>query len=320
MKLALSTIDVRHKEALNRMLDVTGRTLRTLEIRRVQCVGLESIDPAALFDIKSIFDLCPHVTDLFVGDLNPFEDVEDLLADQLELFLLYGTQLTKIGGFMRCIPFEDFLSEFAECCPNAAIEVDLRHTHYPEMLEILGSQIEVLAIDDDGYEPGVDMPACLSTNCSNLIELTTGLTIATAYFATPRPNLQRLCLKNDESAHELADVGCIADNSGGLCVINLDGLRVERRVLKKLALANKYVEKVNIDVAHSNPDSSRKEYFSSKYMIDLIDGFLDSQFLQWISLAAPGTFMGKIPGVADRCLLLRNRNVAVRMNSVFYQR
>lgn len=72
-KLTIDRIDLRHAESIERMLKVTGKTLISLRLWRLDTSG----DPdtaQTLFDIKSIFRLCPHVTELVAGHLHPWRE------------------------------------------------------------------------------------------------------------------------------------------------------------------------------------------------------------------------------------------------------
>lgn len=276
-KLVLSVIDARHKESLSRVLEVTGRALQTLRIGGVKGMDAAPVDHA-LFDITSIYILCPHITDLTVGTVDVTEENGLLVDDHLNLFCAYGAQLRKIGGLPTDPPIEDFLGEIATCCPNAGVDADLSYTFFLDTVGILGPQIESLSMSESEYAPAVDMRACLSTKCSNVKVLSIGLANASAFFGAPKPNLGRLLLIDHRDRHEYEDIARIAANSGGLREIALDGSLLGRKALKQLACANECLERVTVYPRFS--DAARTEEDCSAYMVNLIECFLDCKFLK----------------------------------------
>lgn len=90
--------DFEQKEVLTRMLEVTGKTLISLELRGMPAGASDDDDDddaVPLLDVEFIFKLCPHVTNLSLTALCP-EDY--LLSDQVELLCSYGMQLETIGS------------------------------------------------------------------------------------------------------------------------------------------------------------------------------------------------------------------------------
>lgn len=325
IKLSLRGIDLRRKEYLHRMFAVTGRTLLSLHLWNVQYIAFEPSDTRAPFDMKSIFSLCPLVTDLVVES---FPGWKFVLTDKVELFCSYGTQLKRIGGvFERYFP-DDLCAKIVEACPIAAVEVDVCCAENPNILGILGPQIEVLSlIDDDSgpvfdfeFGPNADTRFSLSSKCCNVKRLSIGMGDANDFFARPKPQLQVLHLWDEEDIHKHEDIVRIASNSGGLREIRFIGRRLSRQALEQLAHTNRYIEKVAIDVRY--PDWSQIDQFCSAYMVDLIDSFMDCQALKQITFQNEIAFRveREFRVVADQCVRLRHRNVIVKMDGVYYLR
>lgn len=319
--LSVSFIDLRNGKAISRMLEVTGKTLISLCIHRVKNSTPAGVPAGNWFGITSIVDLCPLVTDLRVDRLSPGRGI---LEHQVELLCLYGEQLKKTSSIREGVP-EEFLHRIAESCPNAAIHGERILSDATNILGILGPQIEVLDIRRAEIEPNARMS--LSTKCCNVKDLSIRLHVAEAFFSKPNPQLERLCLRDNEDEHQYEAIARIAENSGGLQILSLEGSRLSFKALEKLASSNKYLEKVFAYLICPDPENYGD--FFSAYMIDLIDAFLPCLFLKKIHLKyvrdisedgtlANASTLGKMTAVADKCLLLRSRNVCVRIDDIDY--
>lgn len=288
------------------MLEVIGKTLRALSL------GLHSFseDQRMLFDIKDIFNLCPFLTDLDVGEIPSWDRLH---LDKVELVYLYGTQLNSISDVEESLP-NVMLQKIAERCRNAAFPHAVFETECFKVLSVLGPQIQRM-FDSPGFESQFSAYfTSLSTEQCNVEHITIGLRNAKVYFAVRRPKLKILDLHFNRLEDD--DVMDIAENSGGLRIISFWGSRVSPHALETLARANKSIEKVTVRMSGAPTDDAY-----AAYMMDRIDCFLDCQHLKQISVlidSAPDVEVSWQTAVADKCLIVRNRNVSISIKDVRY--
>lgn len=152
-----------------------------------------------------------------------------------------------------------------------------------------------MCLVDEIFKPELaDYRLSLSERCRNAKELAIGLKNTEAFFTNPKPELEKLIFRTCASGPEEDDILCVAKNSGGLREITLRGPRVT-------------------------------VYFNDLCpvcMNDLIDCFMDCHFLKEISMGTEGRIADVTwqTSVADKCLLLRRRNVSISIGDIYYLR
>lgn len=177
----------------------------------------------------------------------------------------YGKQLKSIDPIVVGIR-EELLRKISDHCPNTSSLGFLFASDPKIFLNIFGSQMRFLWLTRDVPE-WTDLGVCFS-KCFNEKVVRIPFKNASVFFATPKPSLEDLLLLDVQNVHEHQDIARIAKNSGGLRVIDVSGSRKSRQALQKLALSNKFVEEVSVEVyGHASDDSL------ASYMIDHIDCF-----------------------------------------------
>lgn len=191
-------------------------------------------------------------------------------------------------------------------------------------MTILGSQIRKLYLGQDSAQLNVDV---MLSKCCNIEDLRLKEINPKAYFGTPRHELKYLHLDCENMPDQ--DIIGIAKNCGRLQKMCHEGARIPRHVLGHIARSNKCVESVAFLLVISDSDAIEDIY--SAYMADIIDSFLDCQQLKSASINSeclyldddvfddedtPVTTIPKIPAIIEQCLVLRHRNVTVRMDDL----
>lgn len=162
-----------------------------------------------------------------------------------------------------------------------------------DILDVLGNRIHSMMVNDR-FEPGVsDFRLSLSTKCRNVKKLTIGLKYAGAFFASPKPNLEQLLVNNIPDEH-IQDILRIAQNSGGLRYISLQGSMVSYHTLQQLARLNANIETVAVYVRGPGLVSGG---FCSACMIRLIECFVECELLKEVCL----DFAGWLPSRVRVC-------------------
>lgn len=87
------------------------------------------------------------------------------------------------------------------------------------------------------------------TTCCNVKVAYFDLKIAEAFFAAPRPKLDKLVLEDRENMATNEDISRIAKNSGRLRDIYIRGLHLSREALQYLSGTNKDIEEVTVELS-----------------------------------------------------------------------
>lgn len=193
--LDISEIALRDSDAIARMLEVTGQTLRTLRLRRIDDELYQPVPESVMeswFDVTTIPTFSLLVTDLPVGfSYHTYESHDDRVL----IFGSYGRQLSKIGFCDEEQVSEELCRTIFENCSRASTEASSSGHDYMHVLGILGRQIEVLTLREEENDPDLcGFSLSLSTKCRNVRYLSIGLKGAQAFFVAPKRALERLRL------------------------------------------------------------------------------------------------------------------------------
>lgn len=200
--LALSCIDLEEAEACHRLFKVMGETLLSLKVDRFQSFYhysnfvISVDDDESLFDIKTIFALCPRLEEL--GIYLELSTGCEHLGDVVDMYFSYGNKLKKIDGFLKEGISEEVMLKIAGQCPSAVAEgVCLHQSDATNLLGILGSRTHVLDISEYFRPAMPDFSTCLSTKSANVEQLKIGIGNSEAFFSEPKPKLRSLKLVVD---------------------------------------------------------------------------------------------------------------------------
>lgn len=307
-------------EAIARLLEVTGNSLFSLKLATPPGHVYESVgsDVPSFFKIKSIFGLCPLVTELGVYPiLHPDLDFVECVVD---LYCSYGQQLKKIDSCVQQFVPADMLQSIAKHCPNASIDVLLEDLDPTNVLGILGPQIHSLELGPYFQLAHPDVvKVSLSTRCSEVKTLRIGMQGADVFFVQPRPSLKilNLSLGGRMSTCQRALAHAV-EKTGGLRMLHLHCPRPLREDLELMADGNKNLDTVVVYLEETPPVDVEAVW--SSFMIDVIESFARCQLQEMLTLFVKRNVFPKIPAIEDACVRLRNRRkgVSVRMGHTTY--
>lgn len=309
-KLALST-DLSCGEELTRMFDSIGSTLLSLKIVFRQEVGdLHE----STFDIKSLAQSCPQLTDLSVGWL-----ITHLREDEIALYALYGPQLQLVHLSGMDFP-RSFLRTLSDSCPNVALDLSDVSCDVTPMLDTLGARISGLRLSDNVAPTGALTHA--AADLTRLESLATGARNVCAIFEHPKTRLRSLILHSDEHVDDFdAAVAAIARSSGALVDVKVSCDGIGLRALEEFALSNALLE--DVQLFYMVPEGADEDVFRAAAMVDLVSAFVGCKMLRVLHLKVipigmPDGDNARIAEVDDACVPYRSRNVSVRFDDVEY--
>lgn len=333
------------KSSMTRMFEAIGNTLFSLKLLfRKDEPGTE----ADRFDVKNIVGLCPHIADLYIYLRLPLDN--PLYEQRKSLICSYGAQIRHIDRFGMSKEYldamgnvdEGFLRRLRSDCPNLAVKLLCAEQKAVTVLNILGPLVHSLGYEESQRYLRMDTSAKRAilqsalAMCCNLGTVNIGgwcgpkgCLPTMTLFSSAKPKLRTLRLRQNPKVQTpmawVADgIEAVARNTGALKSLHIVSPRLEPRLLRRLALANRHLEKIQFETHIDGVVADSKKAGYGEYLIEIIESFSICRALTSISLETSLERTAKIDerivAVEDACVRIRQRNIIVRLDSIDYCR
>lgn len=300
------------------MFRVLGSTLQSLKLSIRDGVGEGIGEPVcARFDLQSLANLCPNVTELEISGAIS----KSVRKEATNAYCAYGKKLKRIH--ISGNPRTENLLQIVSACTNAAFDMFLMSPSTIDCIHIVGHAIRSLNFTQpESWSWCADKVAAATSRCCNVesLEIRARLSVVTEFFRVPKPKLAKLELCVRASTAELSTlVGRIAESTHCLRYLSFTGPWIEKEALQKLVDANRNIESaVFLDRPDHGENAAEDEALYVKHIAGCVSVFSKSAALRHWSFYGLGLPQSSYAAIADASVSLRIRNVSVSHNTTEY--